>query len=208
MQNKTKNSQVRYSTKKPILLPPRNLYSELLIKDSHFRVFQNGVSETLNMLRLKYWILRGRESVKRIIKRRIMCQKFEGLAYNSVFSKGLPSFRVDNIPPFCNVDIGFADQLYISSQTSYKKCCICLFTWSITRAVHLELVESLEIEIFIRCFRRFTARRGVRATILSDNAKTFKAASKEMRKLLRSPILTENFLSQGVEWKWIIELSP
>ena len=48
-----KNAQVRDSTKKPILLPPRNPYSELLVKDSHERVFHNGVRETLNMLRQK-----------------------------------------------------------------------------------------------------------------------------------------------------------
>ena len=203
-----KNAQVRDSTKKPILLPPRNPYSELLIKDSHERVFHNGVRETLNMLRQKYWILRGRESVKRITKRCILCKKLEGLAYSSVFSKDLPSFRVDNSPPFCHVGIDFAGPLYISSQTGNKKCYICLFTCTTTRAVHLELVESLEVETFIRCFRRFTARRGVPATILSDNAKTFKAASKEIRRLLRSPRLTEHFLSRGVKWKWIVELSP
>ena len=45
-------------------------------------------------------------------------------------------------------------------------------------------------------------------TLLSDNAKTFKAASKEIKRLLQSPRLTEHFLSQGVKWKWIVELSP
>ena len=44
-----KNAQVRDSTKKPILLPPRNPYWELLIK-CYERVFHNGVRETLNML--------------------------------------------------------------------------------------------------------------------------------------------------------------
>ena len=164
-----KNAHVRDSTKNPILLPPRNPYSELLIKDSHERVFHNGVRETLNMLRQKYWILRGGESVKRITKRCILCKKLEGLAYSSVFSKDLQSFRVDNSPPFCHVGIEFAGPLYISSQTGNKKCYICLFTCTTTRTVHLELVESLEVETFIRCFHRFTARRGAPATILSDN---------------------------------------
>ena len=125
-----------------------------------------------------------------------------------MFSKDLSSFRVDNSPPFCHVGIDFAGPLYISGQTGNKKCYICLFMCTTTRAVHLELVESLEVESFIRCFRRLTARRGVPATVLSDNAKTFKAASKEIRKLLHSPRLTEHFSLQGVKWKWIVELSP
>ena len=203
-----KNAQVRDSTKKPILLPSRNLYSELLIKDSHEKVFHNGVRETLNLLRQRYWVLRGRESVRRITKGCTLCKKLEGLPYNSVFSKDLPSFRVDDSPPFCHVGIDFAGPLIVSGKTGNEKSYICLFTCTSTRAVHLELVESLEVETFIRCFRRFSARRGLPATVLSDNAKTFKAASKEVRKLLRSPRLTEHFLSQGVKWKSIIELSP
>ena len=110
------------------------------------------------MLRQKYWTLRGRESVKRITKRCILCKNLEWLAYSSVFSKDLPSFRVNNSPPSCHVGIDFAGPLYISSQTGSTICYICLFTCTTTRAVHLELVESLEVENFIPFFRRFTAR--------------------------------------------------
>ena len=78
----------------------------------------------------------------------------------------------------------------------------------VSETTDLDLVESLEVETVIHCFRRFTARRGVPATILSDNAKTFKAASKEIRGILRSSRLTEHFLSKGIKWKWIVELSP
>ena len=72
------------------------------------------------------------------------------------------------------------------------------------QAVHLELVESLEEETFIRCFRHFTSRRRVPAITMSDNAKIFK----EIRRPLQSFGLTEHFLSQGVKWKWIVEISP
>ena len=54
---------------------------------------------------------------------------------------------------------------------------MCLFT----RAVHLELTETFDVEEFIRAFRRFSARRDLPATVISDKAKTFKSASKEVR---------------------------
>ena len=72
----------------------------------------------------------------------------------------------------------------------------------------MELVESLEVEAFLRAFRRFCARRGLPSTLYSDNAKTFKSAAKEVKKLLRSPRLHEAFVSQGVKWNYITERSP
>ena len=45
-----------------------------------------------------------------------------------------------------------------------------------TRAIHLEPVESLEVEAFLHAFRRFTARRGLPSLLLSDNAKNIKSA--------------------------------
>ena len=88
------------------------------------------------------------------------------------------------------------------------KACVCLFTCASTRAVYLELVEALDVESFIRAFRRFCARRGLPATILSDNAKTFKCASKDIRNLIRSPRLHNHLSSTGVKWKYIVELAP
>jgi len=89
-----------------------------------------------------------------------------------------------------------------------QKVYVCLFTCASTRAVHLEMVSSLEVNEFISAFRRFSARRGLPATIISDNAKTFKSAAKEVRKLWRSPRLSEYLSLRSVKWKFIVELAP
>ena len=62
---------------------------------------------------------------------------------------------------------------------------ICLFTCSVTRAIHLEMVESLNTSAFIHCLKGFTGRRGVPSIIVSDNAQTFKAAARFMKKLMK-----------------------
>ena len=115
-----------------------------------------------------------------------MCKKIEGLPHKSVFCPDLPDFRVDDAPPFTHVGIDFAGPLTVSDKEN-AKCYVCLFTCASTRALHLELTETLDVEEFIRAFRRFSARRGLPGTVISDNAKTFKSASKEVRRLLRSP---------------------
>ena len=96
---------------------------------------------------------------------------------------------------------------HIQNNSEFK-CYVCLFTCASTRAVHLELVEDLTVESFIRSFRRFSARRGLPATIISDNSKTFKAASKEVKNLLRTPHLKEYFALKGIQLKIIVELAP
>ena len=72
--------------------------------------------------------------------------------------------------------VDFAGPLYITGQTCSNEHCICLSTCTTTRTVHLELVELLEVEAFTYSFRQFSARRGVTATVLTGNAKTFNGA--------------------------------
>ncbi|GFT85110.1 integrase catalytic domain-containing protein [Trichonephila clavipes] len=51
---------------------------------------------------------------------------------------------------------------------------------SVTRAVHLELVSDMSTKCFLLALRRFLARRGNCKVIYSDNARTFKAAEREL----------------------------
>ena len=66
---------------------------------------------------------------------------------------------------------------------------ICLFTCASTRAVHLELTSArrMSVDAFILAFRRFIGWWGLPVTLLSDSAKSFKASSKEIQSICRSP---------------------
>ncbi|XP_065064703.1 uncharacterized protein LOC135690935 [Rhopilema esculentum] len=91
-------------------------------------------------------------------------RKLEGLPYSTVFCPDLPRMRVDDQPPFANTGLDFAGPLTVASKGNNdgeEKFYVCLFTCMSTRAVHLELVESLNVESFLRAFRRFAARRGL-----------------------------------------------
>ena len=204
------NASITDAAKQPILLPSNSFFSELVSREAHSRVFHNGVRETLNYLRQKYWILRGRELVKKQVRKCIVCRKLEGLPFKFNITPELPKERVEDCAPFSYVGVDFAGPLIVKELPGKpeRKCYICLFTCATTRAVHLELVEALDINSFIRAYRRFTARRGLPATIFSDNAKTFKAMSVEVRKLLKCPKLNQFLSSKGVQWKFIAERSP
>ena len=83
--------------------------------------------------------------------------------------------------------VDFAGPLYVKSSKGPLKTYVCLFTCGSTRAIHLELSNDLTVTSFLLAFRRFTSRRGLPSKMMSDNAKTFKAAAKEITNIRQSP---------------------
>ena len=159
-------------------------------------MLHGGIRDTLNLVCQRYWILRGREQMKSVIHKCIVCKKLKGVPFTTKYSPDLPQVRVDEGAPFTHMGIDFAGLLFVKGNTVLDEnvtTYVCLFTCASTRAVHLELVESLTVESFVRAFRHFCARRGLPSTIISDNAKTYKSAAKDIRKLIRSPRLKEYF---------------
>jgi len=71
------------------------------------------------------------------------------------------------------------------------KVYIAWYTCASTRAVHLDLVPSMDAHSFIRSLKRFLTRRGVNQLFISDNAKTFK--SQEVQQLVKD---------LGIDWKF------
>ena len=66
---------------------------------------------------------------------------------------------------------------------SQQKRWICLFTCLSTRAVHLELCNSLDVSSFMNALTRLIGCRGVPQTLLSDNGSNFRGADNEMKRL-------------------------
>ena len=145
--------------------------------DAHERVQHNGVSETLTELRDKYWIVRGRSFVRKILHRCVTCRRFGGKPHNPPPPPPLPAFRVKEAPAFTYTGVDYAGPLLIKSinGSGESKVWICLYTCCIVRAIHLEVVPDLTAQSFIRCFKRFSARRGFPTRMISDNGTTFKA---------------------------------
>ena len=53
--------------------------------------------------------------------------------------------------------------------------------------------------------RWFAGKQGTPVLIVSDNAKTFKAANKTLEKLYNHPEVTQELLSKKIEWKFNLE---
>ncbi len=51
--------------------------------------------------------------------------------------------------------------------------------------MHLDLVPDMTTTAFLRCLKRFVARRDVPSRIISDNGQTFKCADKKIQAMMK-----------------------
>jgi len=166
----------------------------------------------------KFLIQRGRQQIRKIIhtcKTRRCVQPIK-LGQQEA---PLPSLRTDDPVPFQAVAVDLFGPMKVHHNCGLPNCphpsesevhgaIFCCFT---SRAVHLELVDSTGTEAFLNAFRAMTARRGCPSTIYSDNAKGFKSASKEIRKLYGSinwSAVRDDGLKRNIQWLFSTEKAP
>jgi len=204
------------NVKPPILLPDRHIISDMIVEDMHLRVFHSGVRTTHAELLERFYLVRGKQQVKRVINRCETCKRFNARPYSAPPAP-LPIDRIREANPFEIVGVDFAGPLLYAPEGSsrrppaeveLKKAYICLFTCAVTRAVHLEIVPNLEAGSFLFALRRFFARRGVSSVIYSDNAKTFKRSEKYLENLHRHKRVNDYLVNNKIEWRFSASLAP
>ncbi|XP_008418940.1 uncharacterized protein LOC103471603 [Poecilia reticulata] len=166
-----------------------------------------GVRDTLVQTRERYWIMRARQVVKKVVSICTFCKKFNAKVGQQTTAP-LPKNRITESPPFEVTGVDFTGPLYVKEQGSTRKSYVALFTCAVTRAVHLELVSDLSTKNFLLALKRIISRRGLCKVIYSDNAMTFKRAKQDLKKLwesIKDPQLQNVFSEKGITWRFIAE---
>ena len=196
VRGRLQEADLKQEEKHPIIIPPDHKYTQLLIIDHHQRACHGGVQQTLHSLRERFWIPRGRQIVQKTIRGCQMCKIFCTKAFNEDAAP-LPKERVRQRPPFSAVGVDLAGPIYRKEHNGSNtlKTWFVLFTCTVVRAVHIELVESQSAEDFMKAYERFASRRGSPEVIFSDNGLNFKGASKILA-------------SRGIKWKFNVQRAP
>ena len=197
-----KNADLQNDAKFPILLRDAPL-AHLFIRESHREVMHDGPSATLNQFRNRFWVVRGRQVVRRTIYRCVTCKRNQGKTMAPPPSPALPEYRLVSDYCFQSTGVDFAGPLFVkpiysSEAKELFKAHICLFTCATSRAIHLELVPNLEGPTFIRAMRRFIGRRGFPKLLVSDNAKTF--TSNVLKSFLMKHKIEKDFILAAAPW--------
>ncbi|UYV64996.1 hypothetical protein LAZ67_3002688 [Cordylochernes scorpioides] len=160
--------------RKPVLLPCDHPITEQLIRETHLNNCHAGVHFLLSKLREKFWILKARKTIKRVVRGCIICRRHAEKA-NTIPCAPLPKDRLFRGRPFEVTGVDLMGPLYLKNG---QKIWITLFTCAVYRAVHLELVEGLDATNFIMALERFIHRRGRPVKIYSDNGTNFKRTNR------------------------------
>ena len=155
-----------FDSKHQMILPQNNHVTTLIIRYYHQQLGHCGQEMLLSQLREEFWIIKGRARIKQVIGKCIACTKQYALQMTQEMAK-LPKERLKPFePPFTNTGIDFFGPLMIKHGRGSAKRCGCIFVCMASRAIHLELAQTLDTNDFIREANNIISRH--RNRIFSD----------------------------------------
>ncbi|KAL6421198.1 hypothetical protein ACFW04_013751 [Cataglyphis niger] len=87
-----KHALLAYDEKHPTVLPGSSHFTQLIVEACHRQTMHGGVQLTLESVRQRYWIPRGRQLVKAIIQRCVTCARWRGATQQQIMGD-LPRLR-------------------------------------------------------------------------------------------------------------------
>ena len=204
--------------KHPIILHRKDHLTTLIARQVHLQNMHVGPTGLMGILSITYHIVGAKHLVKDISKSCVVCQKSYARTTDQLMGQ-LPPCRASPAPPFTATGADFAGPFTLRKGHTRKpvwiKGYVCLFVCLTTKSIHLELVMDLSTESFIAALKRFVSRRGVPATLITDNGTNFVGARRELEdiyKLLSARSSQESvsqyLLSHKIAWTHSPARSP
>ncbi|KAL0151955.1 hypothetical protein M9458_052762 [Cirrhinus mrigala] len=194
----------------PIILDPRHPITKLIIQSYDSKLCHPGPERVFAELRRKYWVLRGREAIKRLQRECVQCQKWKKKPEVPKMAD-LPPARLRLFKPaFYSTGVDcFGPYAVRTGRRNEKKWGI-IFKCLTTRAVYIDILHSLETDSFLMALRRFMARRGKPHELLSDQGTNFRGGERELREAFTAlvPDLQRQLAKQQIEFHFNPPNSP
>ena len=192
-------------TKHPVILSKDLHVSQLIIRHIHQQLGHAGRNHMLYRLRQKYWIISANSAARRTITECTVCRRHRGKLGEQKMAD-LPEERVmPDKAAFTNVGVDYFGPIAVKRGRSLLKRYGVLFTCLTSRAVHLEVADSLDTQSCINAIRRFICRRGPVSSLRSDNGTNFVGANKELKRSLvelNNVKIQGALIQDGIKWSF------
>ena len=154
---------------------------------------------TLNNVRQnRFWILIANGVVRGLIYRCVNCRNLRGkfvqkmADLSKVICLEVPSFT------HCGADV-FGLYTIKERRSDLKRYC-ALNTCFASRAVHIEVTNALDTDLFIQAWRSFISRRGPVRSIRSDNGTNFVGAERKALDEMNHEQVKHYLQKNGTDW--------
>ena len=118
LRSKTRHSEFdKFGTSRKLLLLLRIRlhFTNIVIRDSHEKVFHYGINGTLNFLRNNYWLIRGRQSIKSLLRQCVICKYINTKTDTPPATAALLKFSLDYSFPYQIIGLDYAGVVYFKS---------------------------------------------------------------------------------------------
>ena len=181
LKGQLRHADASYELKHPILLSAKHPIVRKLIEDAHESNCHEGTEYVRSILQQNYWIIGLRNALRNVKLKCVKCRK-QQVGGVQPFMADLPKERLEErVFHFVTSGIYYFGPFEVRFMRKSMERWCCLFTCLTTRAVHIEVVPSLEADTCLAAITKFIARRGKPNIILSDNGTNFVGAATEMR---------------------------
>ena len=169
-----------FDNKHPVILNARHAVVRLLVKPLHVRNFHQGLDYMRAVVNLKNVVLNSQWLLRNNENNCVACRKRKAQTVTHMMAD-LPIERLGyKQPPFSNTGVDYFGPFLVTIRRITEKRWGFLFTCLTTRAVHIELVPSLDTSSCVMGVERSIARRGTPTNFMSDNGTNFVGAQKEL----------------------------
>ena len=163
-----KRSSLSYGAKHPIILPRKGHITELIICHHHQLVKHQGHKITHNEIRSAgYWVIGGGSAVSNHIAKCVKCWKLRGIPQEQKMAD-LPEDCLEPAPPFTFSAVDYFGPWYVKDGRRELKRYRVLFTCLSSRAIHLEVSNTMTTDSFLNAYHQFVGRRGPVRQLQSD----------------------------------------
>ena len=183
---RTTHSNLHADENHPILLPGKHHVAVLLIRHHHERVEHQGRHFTEGTVRSSgLWIVGAKRAISSLVYKCVVCRKLRCKLEQQQMAD-LPAERLQQEPPFTYVGLDvFGPWEVVTRRTrggsANSKRWAILFTCISTRAVHMEVIESMSASSCVNALRRFFSIRGPVKQLRSDRGTNFVGATTHLK---------------------------
>ena len=200
--------------KHPILLPPKEPITRAILAHHHGKSMHQGRHLTTAALRRAgFHIMNPRNVITSLLANCVICRRLRRKPEDQQMAQ-LPRARTERTAPFEHSGMDIFGPYHITDGKSTrrtvatKKVWVLIITCFYSRAVHLEVIGSMDTPTLLLAFRRFTALRGTCHRIWTDRGTNFAGAANQMENGIDLDALRDGLSSKGCTWEFTPTAAP